>query len=501
MTTKYETLNTHLSRIIDLKMAASVLQWDEEVYMPERGLTARSEQIATLSSFAHELLTSNETERILSNAERETSALPYDSDEASMTRITRREFNQSTRIPSEIVAEQSRLASQSFSAWKSARENNDYSIFSPFLKKTIELNRRIAGLLGFKEHPYDALLDIYEPGMKKSDIEILFNKLKEGLLPIYKKIISSRIFFDDIFLNREFDEKKQFDFSIEILKAIGFDFSRGRQDISAHPFTTNFSVDDVRVTNRFSKTLPLSSIFSAIHEGGHALYEQGVSRKFDRTSLMGGATLGLHESQSRLWENIIGRSLPFWKKYYPLYQEYFPEQMNNVSLEDFLRAMNRVSPGFIRVEADEVTYNFHVFVRFEIESALISGDLEVTDIPAYWNEKYYEYLGITPRNDSEGCLQDIHWSHGSFGYFPTYTIGNIISAQLYDQLLKELNSLESQIALGDFLPLLGWLREKVHIHGKKFTSPELVKKITGTDIDSCYFIEYLNKKYSEIYGY
>jgi carboxypeptidase Taq len=488
-------LNMHLERIIDLRMASSVLQWDEETYMPEKGLSARGEQIASLSSLAHELFISDETLKILSEAEAATASEAYVSDEASLVRVTRRDYDTSAKIPSDIIAEQSRLASHSFAAWREARQKQSFDIFAPFLTKTIELNRTIADLLGYTEHPYDALLNIYEPGMKTSDTVALFEKLKTGLLPLVKKYTGKKEDSPAPFLKPEYDINAQWNFSIDILKAIGFDFTRGRQDKSAHPFSTNFSPNDVRVTNRFTATNPLSSIFSAIHEGGHALYEMGVNLEFERTNLAGGASLGLHESQSRMWENLVGRSSQFWNFFFSKYAAYFPAQLKNVSEKDFYKAVNAVQPGCIRVDADELTYNLHIFIRFELECALFSGKLQSKDIPSAWNEKYRAYLGIDPQNDSEGCLQDIHWAHGSFGYFPTYTFGNIIAAQLFQKAEADMPALHEQFAHGDFSKMLEWLRSNVHHHGRKFTSKEIVKKVTGDEINPDAFIRYLQKKY------
>jgi carboxypeptidase Taq len=491
-------LNGHLQKIIDLRMASAVLQWDEETYMPDEGMSSRAEQIATLNEISHGLFTSVETKTILEETEIAVSSLPQDSDEASLARVTRRDFDQATKIPSNIIAEQSRLASQSFAAWRDARETNDFAKFAPFLEKTVELNRKIADFIGYINHPYDALLAQYEPDITTANTITLFNGLKEGLIPLVKKYSNEKQ-PDSSFLSKPYDAAKQYDFTIDVLKSIGFDFSRGRQDKSVHPFTTNFSSGDVRITNRFIETNPLSSIFSAIHEGGHALYEMGIAASFERTNLAGGATLGLHESQSRMWENIVGRSLEFWEYFYPRYTRLFHEQLKTVSLEQFYRAINKVSPSLIRVDADELTYNIHIFIRFEIESELIEGNISVKDIPALWTEKYSSYLGIKPKNDAEGCLQDIHWAHGSFGYFPTYTIGNIISAQLYQKALRENPQLPDDFSHGVFSGLLQWLRVNVHSHGRKFTSKELVKKITGEEISVEPFLTYLQNKFESLY--
>lgn len=497
---KVAKMQAFAARGIDLQLAAAVLGWDQEVYMPPGGMPARAEQLATLHSMAHELLTGAEAAQLLAEAEAEVAGLDYDSDEASLVRISRREYDRWVKLPAELVAEQARLASQAFAAWREARQRNAFAIFQPLLQKTVDLNRRIADILGYTEHPYDALLDLYEPGMKTSEVTRLFGELKAGLVPLLQAIVQRGQPVNADFLARDYDETRQWDFTLALLRAIGYDFNRGRQDRAPHPFTTTFSVNDVRVTNRFHRQHPQTGIFGAIHEGGHALYEQGVPEKFDRTILMGGTSLGVHESQSRLWENIVGRSLPFWQYFFPIFQAFFPEPTAGVTLEQFYRAINLVEPSLIRVEADEVTYSLHIFVRFELEQALITGDLKVEEVPEAWNARYQAYLGLTPPTDSDGCLQDIHWSHGTIGYFPTYALGTIIAAQLYAQAKTELPGLEAGFARGEFYPLLHWLREKVHIHGRKFVATELVQRITGGPISVQPLLDYLQAKYSAIYG-
>lgn len=497
---KVEQLKAHAARGFDLQLAAALLNWDQEVYMPPGGMEARAEQLATLQGLAHEILTGAEAGQLLAAAEAEVAGWDYDSDEASWVRISRREYDRLVKLPSEVIAEQARLASQAFPAWREARASNQFAIFRPLLQKTVDLNRRVADILGYTEHPYDALLDIYEPGMKTSEVTRLFNDLKAGLVPFLQEIVQRGQPTDATFFDRDYDEARQWDFTLVLLRAIGYDFNRGRQDRAPHPFTTTFSVNDVRVTNRFLRRRPQTSIFGAIHEGGHGLYEQGVPTKFDRTVLMGGTTYGVHESQSRLWENIVGRSRPFWQYFFPIFSAFFPEPTTGVTLEQFYRAINQVQPSLIRVEADEVTYSMHIFVRFELEQALITGDLKVEDVPEAWNAKYQEYLGITPPTDADGCLQDIHWSHGTIGYFPTYALGTIIAAQLYAQAKAELPGLEEGFARGEFQPLLRWLREKVHVHGRKFVATELVQRVTGGPISVQPLLDYMRAKYSDVYG-
>ncbi|MBN1487793.1 MAG: carboxypeptidase M32 [Anaerolineae bacterium] len=494
-----EKLKAYLGRPNDLLYAAAVLNWDQEVYMPLEGVEARSEQLATLNSLAHQMLTSDELKGLLEAAEEEVKDTAYDSDEASLVRITRRGFDQRTKIPTEFVEEESRVSTQAFVAWREARKNKSYAGYQPHLEKVIDLNIRRADYLGYEEHPYDALLDLFEPGMKTTQVEALFSDLKTGLKPLVREIADKDSIDDTFFSKDAYNTERQWDFTMLLLRDIGYDFNRGRQDKAPHPFTINFSTKDVRVTTRLLPHRPQSAVFSTIHEGGHALYELGIPEKFERTPLAQGASLGMHESQSRLWENQVARSKAFWKYYYPIFRAFYPEQLADIDLDHFYRAINKVQPDFIRVEADEVTYNMHIFVRFELEKDLLTGVLAVKDVPEAWNTKYQEYLGIIPPDDGVGCLQDVHWSHGTLGYFPTYTIGNIISAQLYAQARQDIPDVEDLFAQGEFAPLLTWLRKRVHSHGAKFTSAELVERELGQKIQAQPLLDYMREKYTEIY--
>ncbi len=499
MVEQVETLKQHLAKIVDLNHAAGVLGWDQEVNMPEEGIGPRSNQLATLSSMAHELLTSNETAELLRTAEDAVAGMDYDSDEASLVRISRRIFDEQTKIPTSLVIRESKAASQGFVAWRKAREADDYPTFEPHLQELVDIQIEKAGYLGYKDHPYDALLDQFETGMTTAQVESLFSDLKAGLVPLVREIAAKPEVDDGFLTDQRFDRQRQWDFTMLLLRGIGYDFKRGRQDKAPHPFTTEFGNRDVRVTTRLHDNNPQSAIFSSAHEGGHALYELGSPDKFERSPLAGGATLGLHESQSRLWENQVARSVPFWSHYYPILQAFFPEQLGDVSMERFHRAVNKVRPSLIRVEADEVTYNLHIFVRFELEKALLTGDLKVSDVPEAWNARYEQYLGIAPANDAQGCLQDIHWSHGTLGYFPTYTLGNLMSAQIYDQAKRDLPGLEEGFAQAAFAPLLAWLRERVHKHGRKFTAPELMEREFKTQISAQPLLNYLREKYTALY--
>jgi carboxypeptidase Taq len=337
--------------------------------------------------------------------------------------------------------------------------------------------------------------------MKTADVNAVFEILKAEMIPLVQAIAQQIDKVDDSVLHRTYTETAQWDFGLIPLKAIGYDLNRGRQDRSAHPFTTSFSVNDVRITTRVHENFLPSALFGTLHEGGHALYEQGSQAELEGTLLAGGTSLGVHESQSRLWENVVGRSRPFWQFYYPRLQEFFPEQLADIELEQFYRAINRVKPTYIRVEADEVTYNLHIFLRFELEQALVTQQLSVADLPEAWNAKMEQYLGLTPPDDAQGVLQDIHWSGGMIGYFPTYTLGNVLSLQFYSQTLNDIPDLPEQFSRGEFGPLLSWFRSQIHQHGRKFTATELIKRVTGDDtIRAEPYLQYVKKKYTEIYG-
>lgn len=483
-----------------LEQSAGVLAWDMETYMPEEGVKGRAEQLALLSELAHEWIVDDETARLIEEAEREIAAEDYFSDNVSMVRAARRAFDKQIKIPGEFVARMARTTAKANSLWLKARAQSNFAAFAPVLGELIELNREQAEYLGYKEHPYDALLDLYEPGITTADVEKIFSEIKPPIVNLIKKIIESKRTVNTEFLKQKFAIEKQERFGMTVLKDLGYDFKRGRQDRSAHPFTISFGPYDVRITTRFSENDLLSALFGTVHECGHALYDQGLPLAHADDPLCQSISLGIHESQSRLWENIVGRSRGFWRHYLPGLKEIFKGQLDQIGLDEFYRTVNIVKPGLIRVEADEVTYNPHIFVRFEIEKSLITGELAVAEIPDRWNSLYEEYLGVTPPDDAHGCLQDIHWAHGTIAYFPTYTLGNLISAQFYAAAQKSLPSITEDIEQGKFEGLLLWLRENIHQQGQRFTPKELVKKVTGGDLDTKPYIEYLEKKYSEIYS-
>lgn len=493
-----DRLRELLGQVVDLNAAQAVLSWDQETHMPGGGLNARAQQLATLGQLAHERFTSDEVGDLLEELSPLGDELDADSDQARLIQVVRRDFDKAIRLPATLVAELARTTAVSQQAWKGAREDSDFARLRPHLERVIVLLRRKAEALGYEETPYDALLDEYEPGMRSSRVAAVFAALRKDLVPIVRAIADNPV-PDDTFLHQEFDEQRQWDFGVRVARDFGFDFERGRQDRSAHPFSTSFSVNDVRITTRVQSNFLPACLFGTLHEAGHAMYEQGVDMSLERTPLASGTSLGMHESQSRLWENLVGRSRPFWSYYYGLLQRAFPAQLGAVPLDPFYRAINKVQPSLIRVEADEVTYNLHIMLRFELETALMSGDLEVADLPGAWNDKSREVLGMVPPDDTHGVLQDIHWSAGLIGYFPTYALGNMISAQLYERVALEINGLEEQIALGRFSELLGWLREHIHRPGRKFTASELLQRTVGCDLDAGAWLAYVRGKFGGLY--
>jgi len=499
MSDKLDKLSTLLAEIADLKHARALLSWDQQTYMPKGAGEARGNQLATLSRIAHQKFTAAEIGTLLTDLEEEFAGAEPDADVVRLLQVTRHDFDRKIRVPADFVAEFALTTSRAFEAWVKARAASDFSIFRPHLEKVVELNRRYITFFPPADHPYDILLDQYERGMKTAEVEAIFADLRPRQVELLREI-TARPQVDDSFLQVGFDEQQQWDFGVRVVTAFGYDWDRGRQDRSAHPFTTSFSINDVRITTRFEKDNPTASLFSTIHEAGHALYELGCNQSFERSPLAGGASLAVHESQSRLWENMVGRSLPFWEHFYPEYRRCFPAALSGVDLRTFYRAINRVEPSLIRVNADEATYNLHVMLRLELEIGLIEGRIAVRDLCEIWNTKMEEYLGITPPNDAMGVLQDVHWSGGSLGYFATYTLGNLISAQLWEKINSDIPDLDDQLRRGSFEALLTWLREKIHCHGRKFTPQELVMKVTGSKINPAPYLRYLQRKYSDIYG-
>ncbi len=494
---KLGELRVRLATIHDINAANALLAWDQQTYMPEGAITDRAEGMATLSRLAHEMFTDAKTGGLLDDLKNHFDA---DSDEKAVVRVARRSYDRATKLPAALVQDLTRTTTLAEPAWAEARAKSDWNLFTPHLEKIVTLQRSVADAYGYTTHPYDALLDEYEPGLTKQQIEVMFDKLKESIVPLVKAIAEQNAEDRTAPLHGNFDEAKQEQFGKDVITRFGYDWTRGRQDRTVHPFCINFGSSDVRITTRFDPHWLPPALFGTLHEAGHGMYEQGVDPKYSRTPLGGGASMGVHESQSRLWENMVGRSRAFWTRFYPDLQKLYPEQLTDVSLEDFYRAVNEVRPSMIRVEADEVTYNLHVLLRFELETALLDGNLKVADVPAAWNAKMTEYLGITPANDAEGALQDIHWAGGMFAYFPTYTIGNVLAVQLYEKAVEAHPTIPDEIAQGEFANLYGWLRENIYQYGSKYEPNELIERATGRTLDTAPYLRYLQSKFGELYS-
>ncbi len=497
MNDQINQLKERLAEISDLNSAVALLSWDQQTNMPAGGAEARGNQLATLGKISHVKFTSEEVGKLLESLSADGAGL--DDDDAAQVRVTKREYDKATRVPAAFVGEMAVITTRAHEAWMEARAKADFGIFRPHLEKVVEMARKYIGFFPPAEHPYDTLLDDFEPGMKTADVQAIFGPLRTKQVELIKEI-AARKQVDDSFLHDKFNEKKLMDFGVGVITKFGYDWERGRQDKAPHPFETSFSVNDVRITTRFEKDNPTATLFSTMHESGHAMYEQGINQAYERTPLRGGASLAVHESQSRMWENLVGRSLPFWEHFYPALQKQFPAQLGDVRLRAFYKAINKVRPSLIRVNADEATYNMHIMLRLELEIGMVEGSLAVKDLPGIWNAKMKEYLGVTPPDDAQGVLQDIHWSGGAIGYFSTYALGNLVSAQLWEKIAQDLPDLSDQIRAGKFDALLGWLREKVHRHGRKYEPQVLVEMITGSRIRSEPYVRYLTEKYNDIYG-
>jgi carboxypeptidase Taq len=493
--TDYQSYRDLLKRLADVQYSIAVLNWDQETYMPEKGAAFRAQQISTLSGIAHGLSTSAELGTLLGKLEKDESLSEKEKRNIAQSL---KNYRLNKKYSQAFVEEMSLSVSEAFQAWQKAKEANNFSLYAPALEKLVALKRKECELVGYTAHPYDAMLDQYEPEAKTADLTVLFADVRSQLVAFVKNI-AAKPQNEDAFMFSHYDKQKQWDFGMELLKQMGFDFKGGRQDISSHPFTTSFSPDDVRLTTRIAEDNLNEMIWSCIHEGGHALYEMGLPAS--EYGLPSGEyiSLGIHESQSRLWENNVGRGLPYWKCNFPRLQAIFPENLKGLNAVDFYKAINMVKPSLIRTNADELTYHFHILIRFEIEKALIEGSVEVKDLPALWNAKYKEYLGLDVPSDAQGVLQDIHWSHGSFGYFPTYSLGSFYAAQFYACAAKEINQLDAQIEVGNLQPLLDWLRSKVHCHGKYYSAEDLCIMISGEKLNFRYFMQYAEKKYKGIY--
>jgi carboxypeptidase Taq len=497
-----ERLKARLTEVHNLQRVEGLLHWDQATYMPRGGARARSAHCATLRALAHRLLVDEETAHLLDAATDEVrrAGLDAESDEASLIRVARRDYTQATALPESFVQEKARTTALARAAWEAARSADDFAAFAPWIEQTFDLARREAEYRGYAEHPYDALLDQYEPGMTVAQVRPLFARLREGLVPLVAAVAAHADAVDDAVLHRHYERAAQLRVAEDVVRRFGYDFERGRLDLTAHPFALSFSRDDVRITTRVDETFLSMCLLGTMHEAGHGMYEQNIARDLDGTYLGRYVSLGIHESQSRLWENVVGRSRGFWQYAFPLLREVFPAVLADADAETLYRAVNKVAPSTIRVEADEVTYNLHIMLRFELEMELLEGRLTTRELPERWNALMQQYLGITPPSHAEGVLQDVHWSLGLIGYFPTYTLGNVLSVQLYEAAVRAEPGIPDAIARGEFAPLLAWMREHVHRYGRTIEPDDLVRRATASALDPEPYLRYLHDKFAPLYN-
>ncbi|RYY92923.1 MAG: carboxypeptidase M32 [Chitinophagaceae bacterium] len=488
----YTDYVARMQRIADIRYASAVLQWDQETYLPPKGAEARGRQLSTLSELAHEQFSNESLGALLDEL---LASGNLDAAQRRNVELSREDYVKNRKYSADLVRRLSDATNKAFHSWIDARRRNDFKVFEPALGEMITLKKEEAGVLGYTVHPYDALLNEYEKGATTAQLDAVFGELLPQLKGLLDELLAQPP-ADDSFLKRNYPADTQWQWGLHLLRQLGFDEAAGRQDRSEHPFTTSFAPQDVRITTRIDEADFGNMTWSTIHELGHALYEQGLPADQYGLPLGEAASLSMHESQSRLWENNVGRSRAFWEHYLPELRTYFPEQLAAVDTDAFFRAINKVQPSLIRTEADEVTYHFHVYIRYTLEKALLDGSLAVADIPDYWRESYRRWLGVTPPDDRTGALQDVHWSHGSFGYFPTYSLGSLYAAQFFAAAEKAVPGLDEGLRTGKTENLLGWLRQEIHAHGRRYTSDELCRRITAQSLSSAYFTTYIRTKYS-----
>lgn len=498
MANKITELKQKLLECGNIGAISGILEWDMQTMMPAKSSHFRGMQSSTVSGITHNLATSKELGDLINSLKEDSEYSKLNEDDKIIVDRALEDYTKAKKMPVELVKEVAQASSEAHVAWEEARKRDDFDVFKPHLEKMVGYSKKVADIYGYEKSPYDALVNEFEKGLTTEELDSIFGELKDAIIPFLDAIKNSSVKTSHDLVNKFYPEAGQWELCNEALNTIGYDFTRGRLDKSTHPFTTGFNPNDVRVTTRIDENYVCESFLGTIHEGGHGLYEQGLSVDNFGNALGQSVSLGVHESQSRLWENLVGRSKQFLKFFYPKFQKQFPENLKSVSFEDFYKSFNHVEPSLIRVGADEVTYNLHIILRYEMERDVIEGKIKVADFPEIWNEKMKKYLGITPPSVLKGVLQDVHWT-GLMGYFPSYSIGNIYSAQLYHKVLEEIPDLEDQIGQGDPSKLLDWLREKVHKHGRRYDPKILIEKATGEKPTARYFIDYINDRYGEIY--
>ncbi len=491
MDAAFNELKERVGEISDLEAAGALLSWDQQVKMPPGGAEVRAEQLATLRRLSHEALMGDEIGRLLDRLGPFEETQPYDSDEASLVRLVSRDWKKARRVPAELQGEIARAGSLAMPVWVKARQESDFESFIPALRKNLELRRRYVECFDDYDEPYDVLLDDFEPGMKTAEVRAVFDRLKQEQVPL---VARARAEGERPVRDARFPVDRQQQFELKVIERFGFDPAKWRLDTAVHPFATSIGTSDIRLTTRYSEE-NLDALFSTMHECGHGLYEHGVDAALERTPLASGASLALHESQSRMWENLVGRSLAFWRRFYPDLRATYPETLDGIELEDWYRDVNWVEPSLIRVEADEATYNLHVILRFELEQELLADTIDLKELPEVWNQRMEEYLGVRPPNDALGVLQDMHWAVGAIGYFSTYALGNVVSAQLWEKVNADIPDLQAQFEQGEFGALAAWLREHLWRHGRKYMPNELIERITGGGLDPDPYLRYLQGKY------
>jgi len=497
----FRKLLDHLRDCRTLSSTFRLLNWDQETHMPPGGAPLRASQLAQIAEILHKKRSSKTLGRLLEDAQPVAESRAPDSDEAAILREVKHDYDRATRIPAKLAAERAKLRSLAREAWAEARGKRDFAIFLPWLAKVFHLSRRWGEALSQGESPYDALLEDYEPGQTAAGIRAIFGPLETALRALLRRVQASGRVIDTSVLGRPCPVDGQRALARTATAAIGFDYQRGTLDDTLHPFCSTLSPDDIRLTSRYQERVFADGFYSALHEAGHGIYEQGLPKEHFGTPLCDACSYGIHESQSRLYENLVGRSLGFWRHFLPLAQEALPKALDGTHPETLYRAVNEMRPTLTRVDADEVTYNLHIFLRFDLEQAMLANDLAPKDLPAAWNERFEKSFGMRPEHDADGCLQDIHWSICLVGYFPTYTLGNVYGAQLFDRAKEELGDLDAAFARGEFAPLTRWLRERIHRHGRRYRPTELIRRATGALPSPEPLLSHLERRAAEVYGF